>query len=445
MLVRYYGHVGQESGYGDAGNEICMALRASGVSLEISTTGDRLAQQYLPLADHIRDDAQLSPDPDVILVHTLPLTCGAFLTTHKIREQHPKARCIAYTTWEGAHAAPGSAIAQSLALFDQVWVPSYQTNSALGAGMVKSQVVPHPFEEGRSGIATRPCVKCDAHHALEMFPVGMSVIAPEGTATVLEWSQMLSSLYVRVEYDAPAGDGRPRRGNYSPCELRRGPDLLERPYRFYYIGAWTARKNPEGVLRAFVRAFDRSDNVELWMQCAGAGDSVAQLAILATGVDAGRLPRIMFSNKRLSEVQIASMHAQGDCFVSASRGEAWNLPCFQAMLAGRHIIVPDYQGSDDFLVGTSAERYGSTLAPASGEVMLQRGADAQGMVRAQYIGTQGLTVQEDWREPDLSALAVRMRRAYVELISDLRILYDPAERFGRQAVARTIRHLLQGD
>ena len=129
MLIRYYGHVGQESGYGEAGNEICMAILAAGYDLEISTTGDRLPERFLPLAHCVRDEEKLSPNPDILMVHTLPISCGGFLTSRKIREQIPKARCIAYTTWEGANAAPMK-IVEPLSLFDAVWAPAPVAASA---------------------------------------------------------------------------------------------------------------------------------------------------------------------------------------------------------------------------------------------------------------------------------------------------------------------------
>lgn len=439
MLVRYYGHVGQASGYGDAGNEICMALLAAGFDLEISTTGDRLPERFAPLVNCIRDEAALSPDPDVILVHTLPLTCGAFLVSHRMRERFPRARCVAYTTWEGAAAAP-IAVTESLRQFDQVWVPCDGTANALVAGGLHHvDVVPHPFAEPRSGIAEKPCPKCDLHHALDAFPIGAPVITPQGDGTVVEFSQYNQALYFRVELVAGG------RCSYQSCELRRAPSGGG-PYRFYYIGAWNVRKNPEGLVRAYCRAFDRSDNVDLMLMCSGAPDDAATLARLATGVPSDQGPIIHIETARVSDHHIRELHTTSHCFVSASRGESWNLPCFDAMLAGRHIIVPDYQGSDIYLTGTSAERYGSRLAPAGGEMVIRESVPgAPGMVRAQYVGTQGLTVREDWREPDLAALAVRMRRAYVEHICDLQINYNPAERFGRQAVAQSIRHLLQGD
>jgi len=437
MLVRYYGHVGQPSGYGDAGNEFCMALLAAGVELEISTTGDRLSERYEPLVNRIRDEASLSPDPDVILVHTLPLTCGAFLASNRVRERYPRARCIAYTTWEGACAIPPS-VAESLSQFDMVWVPSRSTAQWLeNGGMRHVEIVPHPFHEALSGIAESPCPQCEAHHVVDGFPIQSTVITPAGPAKVIEWSQYNQPIHVRVEYE----DGR--RQSFLPCELQRPP--AEGPYRFYYIGAWNLRKNPEDLVRAYCRAFDRTDNVDLTLMCAGASSEAATLVRMATGL-AGEQAPIHIETARVSDHHIRELHATSHCFVSASRGESWNLPCFDAMLAGRHIIVPDYQGSDTYLTGTSAERYGSRIAPAGGEMVIREAVQGSpGMVRAQYLGTQGLTVKEDWRDPDLISLAVKMRRAYIERISDLRIMYDPAARFGRRAVAQTIRHLLQGD
>jgi hypothetical protein len=390
MLIRYYGHVGQQSGYAVAGAEMCMAILSAGLNLEISTTGTELPQRFGALLPHIKDEAALTANPDVVIVHTMPLSCGQFLASR------PELHCyddgggevivplrVAYTTWEGASPA-SEAVVRALEGYHQVWVPSRHTRDILVQGGVpdaKVIVVPHAYDE-----------------------TYWEVVEPE---------------------EAPE---------------QRASD----PFRFYYIGAWTVRKNPQGVIQAFLRAFSRFDNVELVMQVTGAAQAQATMTQLATGIPQSEWPVVRVTSDRVSDLAILALHVYCDCFVSASRGESWNLPAFEAMLAGRHIIAPAHQGSDDFLAITSADLYGSRLAPAGGEIIMGQPVDGQpGMVRAQYVGTQGLTAKDDWREPDIAELAMLMRRAYAEKRRKLVRHYLPSPLFGTRAVGALIAELLK--
>jgi glycosyltransferase involved in cell wall biosynthesis len=384
MLIRYYGHVGLPSGYGDAASEMCMAILGAGFELEISTDGEQCHQRYMPLARCFRNEAELRA-PDVVVVHTLPLDCAEVLVKNRIRKRYPLALCVAYTTWEGASMIPTD-MAMSLGAFDHVWVPSTGTAAHLVVGTrARVVVVPHPFDESRW---TNP-----------------------PTAT-------------REALDARA--------------------LLGHPYRFYYVGAWSSRKNVDGVVRAYMRAFGAHHEVELVIQSAQAAPSACQVAQFATGIEEHQ-PVIRFSNQWLSHDDMCALHQSAHCFVTASRGEAWNLPAFDAMLARSHIIAPSGLGSDDFLRETSADLYDARLAPAVGDVRLVAAPDAPpGHAVAQYWGAQGLTVRSDWRDPDLADLSLKMKAAYRQRITHLRINYDPAERFGRVAVGRRIAEILQG-
>jgi len=223
------------------------------------------------------------------------------------------------------------------------------------------------------------------------------------------------------------------------------------PYRFYYVGAWTARKNVEGVIRAYLRTFQASEDVELVLQSSAAGPSVAEVAILATGLADGPLPCIRFSNRRMTDEEIWTLHRECHCFVTATRGEAWNLPAFDALLARRHVIAPAGMGHGDFLRDTSASLFRGHLVPAFGDVQLVDAPDAPpGHAVAHYLATQGLTVRCDWCEPDLIEMGIHMRRAYEDHLdapdpgNTLWVTYDPRERFGRRAVGRYITQILEG-
>ncbi len=379
MLIRYYGHVGVPSGYGDAANELCMAILSAGIDLEIQTDGTQLHKRFLPLAACVPPTADLSPDPDVVIIHTLPLDCHRVLVSQRIRETCPRALCIAYTTWEGVGAA--IPLLEALMPFDRVWVPS---------------------ESNRQYIQT--------------------LFAPDTVAVVSH------------PYDTDRARTNDNRDQGRPGWLGT--------YSFLYVGAWALRKNVEGVIKAYSRAFTPDDDVLLQLHCAGAAPDACRLAQVATGLSLEQMPPIAFSTDRVSDEALWGMHQISHCFVTASRGEAWNIPAFNAMLAGQHIIAPRGQGSDDFLRDTSAYLYGSQTVPASGEVKFDN-ITAEGAT-ARYWGCQGLTVREDWMEPDIASLGLLMRRAWAERVVSLQINYDPAERFGRAAVGEYVRDLLEG-
>jgi glycosyltransferase involved in cell wall biosynthesis len=377
MLIRYYGHVGVPSGYGDAANEMCMAILSAGIELEIQTDGRELHKRFLPLAACVKPTSDLTPNPDVVIVHTLPLDCAKLLESQQIRETCPKALCVAYTTWEGYGLA--SSLFGAASQFDHVWVPSASNARAFNhyGSTFYIHTVPHPYDDG-----------------------------------------------------------------LTPTDRNRDAENLNDTYTFSYVGAWNARKNVEGVIRAYSRAFSKGDDVMLAIHCYGAPPDVCRVAQVATGLSLEQMPEVRFTNHRMTDDHMAFIRGAYHCFVTATRGEAWNLPAFQAMLAGQHIIAPGGQGSDDFLRGTSAYLYESRVVPAFGEVLFEN-ITAEGAT-ARYWGCQGLTVREDWMEPDIASLGLLMRRAWAQRVDRLEINYDPAARFGRAAVGRYVRDLLEG-
>lgn len=373
MRVRYYGTVGLPTGYGDAANEFCMAMVTAGIDLEILTPGKELHTDYAELAPYIRSDGNPpTPDPDVVIVHNLPLSCRKTLEAANVVAGCPRALLVAYTTWEGLKAPPE--LIESLEIFDQVWVPSHVTARAL--------------------------------------PVMPTFVIPHAT------------------------DDRPFRSRMADA-----PE--DRCYRFYTVGAWTARKNPEGVVRAYLRAFDVDDNVELWIHSCGASPAAAAMAaVAATGRQPDQLPPIRFSTERLSSEQIQQIHEHCDCFVTASRGESWNIPAFDAMRAGSFIIGTAAIGHREFLDDTNWWALDSCASPASGEVRLH--TSPEGMVTGQYFGGDCLTVRQTWRDPYIADMADAMQQVYLDRRKlEIRRGVDPRDRFGRPVIGALIERVLK--
>lgn len=368
MRVRYYGHVGQQSGYGRAALDNCHALLAAGVSLEIRPIVPKGAAGVRIPDDRIRACCKRDDElgqADIVIVHDLPVsvpeTADAALGTAK--EDCVEAKWIAYTTWE-ACTAPGG-VTTPLNRFDEVWVPSIANRNAFQA-IPNCRVLPHAFDE-------------------------------------------------------------------TSLERRRAPWAKVEPFRFYFIGAWNSRKNPTGLLRAWAHAFTRSDNVELVLHSPGVTANQVALGIAMTGLSPDEMARITPINRYVTDE--FAMHSGTDCFVTAARGEAWNLPAFDAMLAGRRVIATGGLGSDDYLSGTNADLIDSYRVPASVDIrMLESTGD--GAFRCERVGAQGLDARSVWLEPDYLDLASAMRAFARARNRDLEVRYDPIERYGYEAVGK---------
>ena len=383
MRVRFYGHIGRLSGYGRAAADLCMSLLATGrIDLEISPidTGHIAPQEaalalerYLPLRACLRHDHELQR-PDVVILHTLPLDMPRMQTL--AMQAHATTLAsdipwIAYTTWEGAGLAPID-VRTALYNFEQIWSPSAASAQSFGGNPEGdlARVIPHAFDPS--------------------------------------------------ELD--------ERRNPEPEDRLRAA----RPFRFYYSGAWNSRKNVAGLLRAWAMAFNAGDDVALAIHSSNATREQFAVALHQTGLTVPDLAPVRLIHDRTSYAEYLALHRLADCFVTATRGEAWNLPAFDAMLAGRRVIHPHYMGSDDYLSETDADCYGGMAVPATVDVQITERTE-QGLKMA-VVGAQGLSSRSAWMEPDLCALATLMRRAYEERLSFMDVNYDPATYYSYVAV-----------
>jgi glycosyltransferase involved in cell wall biosynthesis len=392
MLVRYYGHFQLPSGYGHAARELAKALDAADVEQELVTVGPRqpgwepedLAELYVPALD--RGPAH-PVDPDVAIVHTLPGDCHRVLEAAGLRRgAGPK--LVAYTTWE-ALTAPLDIVQPLYDCFDQVWTPSRASALALGSNGLHGS----GRDRARAELVTHVVPHC----------YDDSEVRPSGS------------------------DGN--------------SEEFRRKFRFYWVGAWTARKNPAGLIRAFAHAFYPGADVELVLHSPGVSLDTFVATLATTGLEQDALPPIVISTQYLTWGSLARFHAEADVFVSAARGEAWNLPAFDALLAGRHVITQYGLGSDEFLADTSADLVDGWEAPAQVDVTMA--SSDGGEMTVKTIGAQGLSSRSLWLEPNLSSLAEAMRSAYESRKRTIKIDYDVAARFGYAAVAELVLKVLE--
>lgn len=383
MRIRYFGHMGERTGYGVAAEHYCRALEQAGVDVERApfTNAGVITSRGAP-------DVVYADEIDAVIVHTLPLDCervidGLTFIEKTGGDSRPSPPCVAYTTWEALTIDHDISLYLQQA-FDEVWVPS--------------EASARPFREQPD-----PGEEPNVHVIPHCFP----------EAEILKAVRFTNL-----------------RGNA--------------PFRFYWSGAWTARKNPGGLIRAYCHAFRPNypgyeGDVEFFLHSHGTPVDALAAELAATGIPQGDLPRIRFNNEYLDDDTMRELHARGDCFVSAARGEAWNLPCFDALVHGNHIVTTEGLGSDDYLGGTSAQRVNATKVPAWNTIV--RGARMGAAAGAELVGAQGLTSRDLWLEPDLVRFGKSMRRVHDVWTRGTRKIENPfnlGERYGYAAVAQQI-------
>jgi glycosyltransferase involved in cell wall biosynthesis len=148
--------------------------------------------------------------------------------------------------------------------------------------------------------------------------------------------------------------------NASPAprqQLRQQMGISATDTVFYSINDWTARKNIEGLIRAFTNAFTAQDPVVLvlkthamaintqTMQSLSAADYFSQIyATLGP-----RAPRIQLIAGDTSAHLIDALHSIGSAYVSLTHGEGWGLGAFDAASLGKPVIAPAWGGLRDFM------------------------------------------------------------------------------------------------
>jgi glycosyltransferase involved in cell wall biosynthesis len=139
--------------------------------------------------------------------------------------------------------------------------------------------------------------------------------------------------------------------NLAPMTI---PNLEQGLYKFYSIFQWSTRKNPQGLLRAYLRAFTNKDPVILIMKTYGQKYTGSEEKKVRAEIEnirrevGGSQPKILLITKMLSKAQILGLHKLGDCFFLPHRAEGWGLPHFEACMTGKPVITTNYGGNLEF-------------------------------------------------------------------------------------------------
>jgi glycosyltransferase involved in cell wall biosynthesis len=152
------------------------------------------------------------------------------------------------------------------------------------------------------------------------------------------------------------------------------------------------RKNPEGVVAAFAKAFRPAEPVRLIVKALNGGAAAGLMASLRAAAEG---LRISFLTEALESMDRFRLLASVDSFVSLHRSEGFGLSIAEAMAFGLPVVATNWSGNVDF-----THAHNSALVPCE----LMRSQVAHGPYVAGTL----------WAEPRLDEAARLMRRVWID-------------------------------
>lgn len=209
----------------------------------------------------------------------------------------------------------------------------------------------------------------------------------------------------------PLPEDRPQAGPL-PCRVPEGH------FVFYTVQSWTARKDLDFTLRAYLNAFTRQDPVTLIIKTDPRDPSrTGWRGLFHPRVRARvrkllraypRPARVCLLTRYLDRATLLGLHGRGDCYLQLAHGEGWGLGAYDAAAFGRPVIATDFGGPLDYLTPETAWLVKSTQVPVNdpagfpsfapeqlwaqpdlGEASRLMGEAAGNLARARERGEQG--------------------------------------------------------
>ncbi|MGT2446631.1 glycosyltransferase family 4 protein (plasmid) [Ensifer adhaerens] len=137
---------------------------------------------------------------------------------------------------------------------------------------------------------------------------------------------------------------------------------------FLHISSCFPRKGVDVLLRAWQRAFRKYDSVRLIIKTFPNPHNTIESDVSILRVSDKGSAAIEVINQDLNEAEMLDLFKQADAMVLPTRGEGFNLPALEAMLAGVPLIVTGHGGHMDFCSDQNSRLLGYDFARAESHV-----------------------------------------------------------------------------
>ncbi|MEP6941979.1 MAG: glycosyltransferase [Betaproteobacteria bacterium] len=200
-----------------------------------------------------------------------------------------------------------------------------------------------------------------------------------------EWQygiDAVDEIWVATEFIADAmrrATSKPVTKIPTPIEVRMSGSYSRADFglpdnRFLFLfsfdfNSFVARKNPEGAIRAFKRAFaDGRHDAGLVVKAINGANQPAKLRQMRELI--GDDPRIVIVDRFLTRDQVFGLQSVVDAYVSLHRAEGLGLGLAESMYLGKPVVGTAYSGNLEFMNEDNSCLVGYTLVPvAKGEYL----------------------------------------------------------------------------
>lgn len=133
-------------------------------------------------------------------------------------------------------------------------------------------------------------------------------------------------------------------------KLFKPKETKSRPFIFGNFGKWEVRKGHDILKDAFNMAFQKEDDVELWMMPHNFFLTDYQQRTWVSFYQNSKLgDKVRIFPRIETQAQVADIMGSIDCGIFPTRAEGWNLEALECLGCGKRVISTNYSGHTEFL------------------------------------------------------------------------------------------------
>ncbi len=127
-------------------------------------------------------------------------------------------------------------------------------------------------------------------------------------------------------------------------------------FTFLFFGTWRKRKGWPQLIEAFLKEFDKNDNVQLLIKTDRVMLSKQNVEALklSLGLSKKETAPIIYETRILNDEELPRFVKSVDCLVSPTMGEGFGLPGLQSLALEIPIIITNYSGCCDYATDENA-------------------------------------------------------------------------------------------